>query len=280
MIILDYSQVVLSNLMQQTSHMELNEDLLRHMVLNSIRAYVMKFSQRYGPLVIACDNRQYWRKIEFPNYKCKRRRDREESGLDWHMIFDVLHKIKQEIAETFPYKVMDVPFAEADDVIGVLAKEFCRREPILIVSGDKDFQQLQRYSNIEQFSPNTKKFIVCPDPMAFLKEHIIRGDSGDSIPNYLSPDDMFLQQNGRQKAILSSRLGEWLKLDPEDFCNEQTLRNFNRNRILVDLECIPQDVQKAILEEFQKPIKGERHKIFNYMVQHRMRNLLDVIEEF
>ncbi len=279
MICIDYSQVSISNLMQQITKVELNEDLLRHMVLNSLRAYNQKFSRQYGQMVLCCDNKHYWRKSYFAGYKFKRKRDRDESGLDWHLIFDVLQKIKNEIAETFPYKVIDVPWAEADDVIAILAKEYHSDERILILSGDKDFQQLQHFPNISQFSPGLKKFIICEEPELFLKEHIIRGDSGDSIPNYLSPDDVF-QTGARQKPIMKSKLDEWLKLPPEQFCDEVTIQNFRRNEKLVDLSQIPAELEQAILAEFDKPAKGDKSKILPYFVEHRMKNLLTVVQEF
>jgi len=280
MVLIDFSQVCIAQLMMHISKVELSEDLLRHMILNSIRAYNQKFSGEYGKIVIACDNRQYWRKNVYPHYKFKRKRDREESGLDWHLIFDALHKIKQEMDETFPYKVMDVTFAEADDVIGVLAKQFSTQERILIISGDKDFQQLQRYPNVQQFSPNLKRLVQCADPLMFLKEHIIRGDTGDSIPNYLSADDIFTKEGQKQKPIFAAKVQEWLKLPPEEFCSAETLAHYRRNERLVDLNMIPDDVQKAILDEYERPIKGERSKIYAYMIKHRMRNLLEAVQEF
>ena len=279
MILLDYSQVVLASLLSQVNKVKLDEDLLRHQVLNSIRAYNMKFNQDYGRMVIACDNKQYWRKSEFPNYKFKRKRDREESGLDWHMIFDMLHRVKQEIADTFPYKVMDVAFAEADDVIGVLTRQFAGTEPIMIVSGDKDFQQLQRYPGVHQYSPNLKREVDCPDPETFLREHIMRGDSGDSIPNFLSVDDVFVKET-KQKPVFAAKIDLWLKQAPEEYCDETMLRHYRRNEKLVDLRCIPDNVQQAILAEFERPIKGDRSRIFNYMIKHRLRNLFEVIHEF
>ena len=279
MILIDYSAVAISSALQQITRVELSEDMLRHMVLNSIRAYNQKFSNEFGSVVIACDNKHYWRKSAYPGYKFKRKRDREESGIDWHLIFDALYKIKQEIAETFPYKVMDVPFAEADDVIGVLTKEFSDQERILIISGDKDFQQLQRFHGVQQFSPNLKRFIVCQNPLMFLQEHCIRGDDGDSIPNYLSPDDTFTKSI-RQKAIMNVKLNEWLGQPPEQFCTEETLKNYRRNERLIDLDMIPGDICQAILEEYQRPIMGNRSMIYSYMIKHRMRNLLESIQEF
>lgn len=80
MIILDLNQVMISNLMAQIgnhTNIDIDENLLRHMILNTIRALNMKFKNEYGELVIACDDKNYWRKDIFPYYKAKRAEDRE-----------------------------------------------------------------------------------------------------------------------------------------------------------------------------------------------------------
>jgi len=289
MVLIDFSQVCLSNiLLQLGGKTELSEDLLRHLVLNTIRSYVQKFSGEYGQLIVCADSKSYWRRSFYPQYKATRRRDREASGLDWHYIFEVLNKVKEEIKESFPYRVIEVPGAEADDVIAVLTQEHFNQEKILIISGDKDFQQLQRYNvitdsrssiRVVQFSPILKKFINTEDPIAYLFEHILRGDRGDGVPNFLSHDDVFVKGE-RQKPISKIKVEEWLRKEPEEFCNEEMLRNFRRNEKLIDLRMIPDDIRQAILAEYEKAPQGDRRKIFSYMVAHRMRQLIECIQDF
>lgn len=250
------------------------------MILNSIRRIKKEFAVRYGKIVICTDNSNYWRKSAFEFYKANRKKTRDESGIDWHEVFKTLNELRDELRDFFPYKVMNVPLAEADDVIGVIAKTFHLEENILIVSGDKDFQQLQVFPNIDQYSPVKKEFLRTPDPIAFLKEHILRGDPGDGVPNYLSPDNVLVTHGVRQKPILSAKVEKWLKQEPEEFCDEMTLAYYNRNRMLVDLNQIPCEVQEAILAEFAVPIKGNTNRIFNYLATHRMKDLLEVVSEF
>jgi hypothetical protein len=295
MILIDYSQVAISNLHQQlkgsgggySPHHDINDpttgqlqpDLLRHMILNSIRRTNREFGSKYGRIVICTDNQNYWRKGYFRNYKANRKKTRDASEIDWRHVFEVLHQLRDEIRDIFPYKVMNVPMAEADDVIGVICKNFCMQERILIYSGDKDFMQLQAYPNIEQYSPTKNEYLTTEDPELFLREHIIRGDVGDGVPNYLSPDDVFVS-GGRQRPILTTKVEVWVHQKPEEFCDENTLKNYERNRTLVDLNQIPVEVQTAILEEFKQPILGDVSKIYGYLVKHRMRNLLELIREF
>jgi len=285
MILLDYSQVAISNLHQQLKPdsdeaSKLEPALLRHMILNSIRKCNREWSRQYGQMVLCTDNQQYWRKELFPYYKANRKKDRDKSNIDWALVFDTLNTLRDEIREIFPYKVLNVPMAEADDIIGVIAKYYHKHEGILIISGDKDFKQLQRYPNVEQYAPVQDKMLKAePTPALYLKEHIIRGDKGDGVPNFLSNDDC-LVTGVRQASIFETKLSVWLTQEPEAFCDERMLANYRRNEKLLDLAFIPADVEIAIIEEFNKPIIGNKSKIFSYLIKNRMKNLLESANEF
>lgn len=278
MIILDYNQVALANLMVSgPKNIQVNEDLLRHMILNSIRSNKVKFEKEFGELVIACDATSNWRKQFFPYYKANRKKNRQDSGLDWNEIFRVLNMVRDELAEFFPYPTVRVEHAEADDVIATLCREHGRElggEPILILSGDKDFQQLQRYSNVKQYDPTRKKWIRCNDPETFLKEHIMKGDTGDGIPNVLSADDTFVA-NARQKPLRSKRMAELLEHVPEELSY-----NYSRNRMLIDLSAVPNDIRANIKKVCEEQAGKDRSKLFNYFIKYKLKNLTEVIAEF
>lgn len=292
MIVIDYSQTAISNLMaelQGRTDVEINLPLLRHMIVNSIRGYKKKFGEQYGDMVLACDSKNYWRKEIFPFYKKHRKKDREESGFDWKAIFEALDTIRDEIKNFFPYKVMWVEGAEADDIIAVLAKYsqqtlsenplFSEPEPFLVISGDHDFVQLQKYANVKQFSPIQKKFVV-PDttPERALLEHIIRGDKGDGIPNILSSDES-VYENIRQRPISSKKIEEWARTEnrPQDL---EFQTRWTRNQTLVDFDYIPVHVEKKILDTYLNMPNKDRSQIFNYFIEHKMKNMMEVIEEF
>jgi hypothetical protein len=283
MIIVDLSQVMISNLMMQLgnhTNTEVEEDLLRHMILNSIRSYNQKFKDEYGEMIIACDDRNFWRRDIFPYYKANRKKSREKSELNWTQIFDALHKIRDELKTFFPYRVIQVDSAEADDIIGslVMAKGDTN-EKILILSGDKDFVQLQRYNNVKQYDPVQKKFRTTNDPDRFIKEHIMRGDVGDGIPNFLSTDNC-LVVGERQKPVASKKLDVWVNQKPEEFCDERMLRGYRRNQQLVDLTFIPQNVQDNILTEYEAQAGKDRKNLFNYFIEKKLKNLIESINEF
>lgn len=285
MILLDLNQVMISNLMMQIQKTKsVEEDMVRHMVLNSIRMYRQKFKE-YGELVICCDDKDYWRKKVFPYYKAHRKEDREKSDLDWSAIFKCLNQIKHEIKENFPYKVIQVPHAEADDVIATLTHRFGvklnneQTEKVLILSGDKDFGQLQKYSNVVQFSPVTKKWIKVSDPVRFLKEHIMKGDRGDGIPNFLSNDSCIVAKE-RQKPLASKKMNNWVELDPQDFCTEEMLRNYKRNEQLVSLDLVPSEISDQVLEQYDNYVVPDRKGLLNYFIKSKLKLLTEHIGEF
>ena len=286
MILIDMNQVCISNLMMQIGSKRQNdvdENLVRHMVLNSLRMYRSRFYEEYGELVLCYDSKKYWRRDFFPNYKSNRKKDREASGLDWNLIFETLNNIRDEIRDNFPYKVLDVEGAEADDciatVVDYISKTPTAFEKVLVLSGDKDFIQLQKHNFVKQFSPVQKKFLNGQDPHLYIKEHIMKGDRSDGIPNFLSSDNTFVDEL-RQKPLAKKKIENWIGLDPEDFCTEEMLRNYQRNKTLIDLECIPDVLKEKILLEYLKPPKGERSKLLNYFINKRLKNLMNDIGDF
>ena len=281
MILVDLNQIIISNLMMQIGRgkQKLEENLIRHMALNALRAYIKQFKSEYGTVVICCDSPKYWRRDVFPFYKVNRRKDREKSDLDWTMIFQTLNNLRAELMEYFPYKVINVEGAEADDVIATLVKRYAPHESVLILSSDKDFTQLQKYDNVKQYSPMAKKFLKSPDPRAYVYEHIMKGDRGDGIPNFLSPDDTFVR-GLRQKVINSKKLSEWIGKDPNDFCDSTMLRGYKRNQMLVDFEYIPEEVMAKIVEAYDAAKPATKGKMLNYFMAKKLTALIEVIDEF
>ena len=280
MIIIDFNQIVIANLMEQigSSKNAVEESLVRHMVLNCIRNNVKKFKE-YGEVVIACDSKKYWRREIFPYYKSNRKKDREDSGHDWSSIFECLNTIRQELKEHSPYKVIDVEGAEADDVIGILVAKYSANEKVLILSSDKDFVQLQKFDNVKQYSPTLKKYITTDNPLKQLKELIITGDKGDGVPNILSGDN-FIADGIRQKSITKKRMDEIMNTDFTQNVSEELKRNWTRNKMLIDFDYIPENIRESIIHSYETIKPAPRQKFMNYMIVNRLKNLLEVIDEF
>ena len=286
MILLDLNQVMISNLMMQPDIAKgVDENMVRHMVLNSIRGYNVKFKEKYGEVIICTDSTKYWRKDIFPYYKAGRKKSREDSPFDWNLIFQTLNKIRDELKEYSPYRVLHVDKTEADDIIGTLCHKYgvqlnnSATEKILILSSDKDFMQLQKYTNVEQYSPMAKRFLKTDDAEEFLKLHIIKGDTGDGIPNFLSEDDAIVA-GVRQKAVTEKKLNIWLKEEPQVFCDSDMLRRYKRNEALIDLSKVPAEYQENILNTYNSTPKKGREKLLTYFINNRMKLLIEHLQEF
>lgn len=298
MILIDYSQVALATILTFQRELKGNEDevknLIRHVTLSTIKSYKKKYGKEYGQIVIATDGRQYWRKEVFEHYKASRKKNRDASDLNWKLIFDTLSEMRDDLIKYFPYKVVNVQRAEADDIIAVLTKyiqdneliqEGLMEEPqkVLILSSDKDFKQLQLYGNVKQWSPMLKKYISATkqEIIDFKIEHIVKGDSGDGIPNLLSPDDIFLQDGVRQKSITAGRLAEFFEKGKDACRNDMEIRNWDRNEKLVSFDFIPADVEAEIIEAYKASVPvNDRMGIMNYLIEKRCRLLLDELEDF
>jgi hypothetical protein len=289
MILIDYSQVCVAAILAFAGDLkkgDTNEkkNLIRHVALTSIKAYKKKYGKEFGEIVICCDGRNYWRKDVFANYKGLRKKAREESDLDWGIIFDTLSEIREDIRTYFPYKVVHVNKCEADDVIAVLTEstqEFGKHEPVMIVSSDKDFKQLHAYDNVKQFSPMLKKLITVnkKELKAWLTEHIVKGDAGDGIPNILSDDNVFMD-GVRQKSIRAERLQEFIDKGIDACRNDTERRNWQRNIQLVDFSYIPEDIKATVMEAFEVEPTGDKNAVMNYLIKNKCRLLLNEVEEF
>jgi hypothetical protein len=282
-ILVDLNQVMIANLMVQIGNhhnAEVDENMIRHMVLNSIRANRMKFKEEFGELIICADDKNYWRRAQFPYYKAARRKNREESELDWTSIFAALNKVRQELKDIFPYKVIQIDGAEADDIIGTIihheGRELNTGEKFLILSGDKDYIQLHKYANVKQYSPVLKKYITHSNPEQYLFEHIMKGVAGDGVPNILSPDNSFVM-NIRQKPVTKKRLEEWVDINK---MSSEVKRNYLRNKSLIDLSQVPEHIKTSILAAYQAENTKDRSQLLNFFIKNRLKLLTESLGEF
>jgi hypothetical protein len=277
MILIDLNQVLLSGLMAQIAgqkNIKLEESLIRHMVLNILRSHVKQFRSEYGEVVLCCDNKKYWRKEFFPFYKAGRKKTREKSNLDWHLIFDILGNLKKELKENFPYKVIDVEGAEADDIIGTLTPLYSSNEKVLILSSDGDFLQLQQYKNVKQYNPTQKKFVKSENPLLELKEKIISGDKGDGIPNVLSPADCFVRDL-RQKPITKNKMQQMLNEAYVNDVLDSACEGLTATQA-EKLKSLAEGIEYADANEYAQKVQTLRESYFTNSV--RTENVLDTVE--
>ena len=277
MILVDMSQIMMASIMMQM-HMskksEPDEEMVRHMILNSLRMYRTRFLSEFGEMVLCYDSRHYWRRDYFPEYKHSRRKSRGTDDKNWDIIFNCLNTIKEEIKNNMPYKSVEVYGAEADDVIATLCSESSNE--VMILSGDKDFIQLQKFPNVKQYSPITKKMINGMNPDDYLKEHVLKGDTSDGVPNVLSPDNTFVD-GIRQRPLSKKKIALMVE---GDFPNDEIKRNYQRNKKLIDLTCSPDELRSEILDTYKSAPVNDRSKILNYFIKQRLKTLTESIGEF
>jgi len=277
MILVDMSQIMMASIMMQM-HMskksEPDEEMVRHMILNSLRMYRTRFLSEFGDMVLCYDSRHYWRRDYFPEYKHSRRKSRGTDDKNWDVIFNCLNTIKEEVKANMPYKSVEVYGAEADDIIATLCSE--SSDEVMILSGDKDFIQLQKFPNVKQYSPITKKMINGINPDDYLKEHVLKGDTSDGIPNVLSPDNTFVD-GIRQRPLSKKKIALMVE---GDFPNDEVKRNYQRNKKLIDLTCSPDELRSEILDTYKSAPVNDRSKILNYFIKQRLKTLTESIGEF
>jgi hypothetical protein len=285
MILLDTNQTMIATLFSMYKKDELAniaENDIRKATLLGINRFYNKFKDKYGEMVLCYDTGNYWRKEIFPEYKANRKKQQKDDGIDWGLIYKYFGTVREEIKNIFPFKSMYLDCLEADDVISVLVENLYDKDNILIVSSDKDFQQLQRFPNVEQYSPSKRNLIVCEDPEAFLIEHMIRGDSSDGIPNVLSDDDTFIDPDKKQTVMTKKRLQEATEhyvSGKIDFNMEgvKYIDNWIRNKTMIDMTQIPQEHKDRILDEWRIPKVGDMSKVFNYLVTNRLGDMIDIV---
>lgn len=283
MIIVDYSGIAVAAAFSQKQPDQLDQGLVRHMILNSLRMHNIKNRDKYGSMVIACDSSS-WRKEIFPEYKAARKKSRETSSLDWNNFFTMVNTVRDEIKENFPYPVITVDRAEADDIIGSLVlelQEFGHNEEILIVSSDKDFLQLQQFSNVQQYSPVQRKFLTCENPHRYLFEHICKGDSSDGVPNVLSSDNTFTEQL-RQTPLRAKKIDEWWehRHSLQNYMDRDVWRNYQRNDWMINLRKTPPEIREEVKKQVGVQWAKDNNKILNYLVTNRCGLLVESAQDF
>ena len=274
--LVDFSQIFIGSYMTASKFTSVDMDVIRPAVLNVLRLYRTKFVSEFGELILCCDSRKSWRKEIFPNYKASRKKTRSAAPIDWENLYECLNQLKEELVEWFPYQVLEVEKAEADDIIAVLVG--LANERTLILSSDKDFVQLHHF-NVRQYSPMQKKFVE-GDSKWSLHEKLIKGDVGDGVPNIMSDDNVFIDEGRRQKPITKKKVDAWYDLDPDMYCDAEMLRNYNRNKQLIDLSEVPESIRINITEQFETPAVGDRKRLLTYFINHRLKNLTENLTEF
>lgn len=293
-ILVDYSQVSMACVFAAQKHFgesHITDNMLRHMILQSLIGLKKKFSQEYGDLIICCDGKQSWRKEFFPYYKASRSESKANSAFDWTALYEWIGMVREELKTELPYKVIHLDHCEGDDVIAVLTKYFKGNEltqfgldevpqRVLIASSDKDFRQLQVWPHVRQYSPIAGVYVDEPSPKEQLLELIIKGDSGDGVPNVLSNEDCFVMKV-RQTTMTAKRLAHIKESIENDTLDENVLRRYKMNKMMVDLiDGIPDHIREKILYTYETLEPKSRSGVLSYLMKHQLNNLAKNLQDF
>lgn len=279
MILLDYSSVMMSSIFSRIDDYENDVDLLRHQIFNIIRLYNVQYRSEYGEMILCMDGARNWRRERYPFYKANRRKSRNNSVHDWDAIYSILNSVRDEMTTMSPFRCIRIDRCEADDVIATLVEKQTSPEPILIISPDRDFVQLQKFPNVKQFSNIQKKWIEPKvSPEYDLQEKILKGDMGDGVPNVLSEDNVFVEDHSRQTPLRKQKFDALLK-DPEAL-GTTISRRVIRNRDLVDLSRTPDDIKQEIMQQFTVKQEGSINSLLTLFTKYKMKMLLEALPDF
>lgn len=261
--------------------------LWKHLILNQIVYYARRFKVDVKNIILCFDSPKIWRREYWKNYKMNRKTARNKSSIDWKQFFEHVNTFKKELSEYFPNMSVEVDGAEGDDVVYVLSKKLSSKYNIIVVSSDKDLTQVLTFDNVKFFNIkrsggkwiNTSKKSIEENKI----RHILKGDSSDGIPNVLSDDDTFIVDGKRQKACGDKKINKILDNGLDTFLMDTEIKkNYDRNVLMIDLDMIPENIEKEINRVFIKEFKKEQSwtKAIAWLKQNKFKNILNDLDKF
>lgn len=285
MILIDTSQLILSEAAVEYMHTpeKYNKSSLQKSVIKKIINVLKQYNRTFGGIVLCVDCPfKSWRHGVFEYYKFTRKAHKETMDFDWDKYFTYYNDILDSFRANLPVKIVMCQGAEGDDVIATLTKHFHTRENILIWSSDRDFLQLQKYNNVQQYSYKKKEMLRVDDPVMSLNEKIVQGDKGDGIPNCLSNDKVFV--NGERQKRITDKVKFVLlengKPPEQNAPNREILENLERNRKLIDFDCIPIELDKSIIECYNTYIPPKKSDFQKFLLSNGLMDMINMIKLF
>jgi len=250
--------------------------LWKYMMINSIYGALYKIDN-VREVILAIDDSQPWRKVYFPRYKESRKKRREDTDIDWQILYNILEKYALEMKEKLPFKVLKVSRAEADDVIAILSMEVIDRDKV-IISNDEDFQQLCS-GKTKLYNPSKKEYIECEDTEGFIVKKSLLGQPKDDIFNIKTPSDWGLTpdtEGKRKPGYGVAALEKTMKFGWQEWLKENKLEeNFKRNRILIDFRMIPKPIRGNIAKAYKDYNLASPENIYKFFKENGFRSFLE-----
>jgi len=313
MILFDFSQIIHNNIYTLKQDIikdgiDKNINFLKHRILTHI-LFVAKKYKKHREIILCADSKNNWRKDIHPYYKARRKLRRKDDGFPWNEFWGYMDEFEKELMDLFPFNFIKIDRAEGDDVIGTLTYYFYRTRPnedIIIASNDKDFKQLQFDSRVKLYNHKDKKEIKTLNYKNELMWLILKGDDGDDVLNVKTTDlDTFINPDKKQitmwrsdkiwehitnNSVKDELLVDLYRKNKETkkmdlvISKEDLLKNFDRNRQLVDLRKTPKQIKVDILELYERNRKEISKKgelqLLQYFISRDMRTLTSRIEDF
>ena len=83
-----------------------------------------------------------------------------------------------------------------------------------------------------------------------------------------------------RSPITKGTLDKLLNEEVDAWQDEIAKTGYSRNKTLIDLTCIPLEVKEKIINTYDEIKPATKQKMLNYFMEHKLKNLMDVIEEF
>ena len=255
----------------------------KHAMFNTIFQMCRRFETE--ELILMVDSKENWRKKIHPEYKDNRKENRDKKeDIDWNEFFNAFNEFVCEVKQYFPFYVLQIKYLEADDIAGILARDWQHKKKIIVTS-DGDYLQLLKYKNIQLFDPMKNKFNTCEDPVRYLKMKILMGDKGDNIPA-IKPRigevtaARMVDNPSEITTLFEDKTVSYVNPDgTEVTMGDEYKEKYKKNMALIDLNKTPDVFVKMLhkaIEEYQMPTGKE---IFQYFSKNKFRELITRMEQ-
>lgn len=246
------------------------EEFVTELIFKEMITYIAKFSieNKVDGIMVACDSPHVWRKDIFPSYKSASNHE----DVYYDECIRAANLCKDFFRECTNSQILEVPRAEADDIIGVFCNESENVENI-IMSSDKDFIQLLSETT-SLYSPTQKEWRKSEDPQFDLFVKCIRGDRNDCVPSAFPKVYQTRLEKAWNDPLEMQNLVETVRKD-----GVKVFDALEMNLNLIDLSCVPEWLKENIRAAIMKPPQKQfgEMKMMSFFGKHNLKKFSDML---
>ena len=192
-----------------------------------------------------------------PSYKGKRAASAWDFSVDKKYWQEYKDQYAMQIAPFFRAKAVRCEVAEGDDMIYASAKKYAPDyDDVIIITRDSDMSQID-IPGVKIFNHTSGNFVRCAYPQQYLAAKVLSGDTSDNIRGMAFVD----QKTGAYKPTKETLISEGAAVQLLENCPnifEVAKANgwsdqYIRNRTLIDLSWIPQDISEQVNQIIDQP---------------------------